>query len=199
MNQNFLPVARKENLVVQELSEELLVYDLRRNKALCLNQTAKLILEQCDGKTTFREAAEHIKGKTKAEISDEIFWVALEQLKKNNLLNESQMLAEIPKVSRRDLMRSGLALSLALPLITSLVAPSAVQAQSGACTPAGDICSVDLNGMDNCCPQLSCTMQVSGFCCIIANIPLSCDPLNDLCCPNTFCDSQTNICVPNIP
>jgi hypothetical protein len=137
---NILPVARKTNIVVQELPDELLVYDLDRNRALCLNQTAKLILEQCDGKTTFDEAAGNINRHHQAGISHEIFFVALEQLRKNNLLDESQSIPDIPQVSRRELMKSGLVLSIALPLITSLTAPSAANAQSlvGACMLAGE-------------------------------------------------------------
>ena len=46
MNEYFLPTARKNDLVIQELPDELLIYDLSRNKALCLNQTAKLIVEE---------------------------------------------------------------------------------------------------------------------------------------------------------
>ncbi len=201
MNKYFLPVARKRNLVVQELPDELLVYDLDKNKAICLNQTAKLILEQCDGTTSLEEAKNNINQKLKAKIDNEIFWVGLEQLKKNRLLDESQPIPEIPKVSRRDLMRSGLAVSIALPLITSLIAPSAINAQSVAvCTPSGGACFTDLNGMDNCCIDNSCTMSVNGVCCIIGNNQTQlCDPNNDFCCPGTACDGNTGVCVTLIP
>jgi hypothetical protein len=187
MNKRLLPNARKTNLVVQELPAELLVYDLQRNQAICLNQTARLILEQCDGKTTVEEAIRKINRHTNANLSEEIFWVGLGQLKKNRLLDESYF--EIPKVSRRDLMRSGISLTLALPLVTSLIAPSAVNAQSNnlACVTVGQSCFVDLNNMDNCCPETSCTMLVNGFCCLTVGNTIPCDPDNDLCCPDTFC------------
>lgn len=200
MNKYILPNARKKNLVVQELPDELLIYDLAKNKAICLNQTVRLILEQCDGKTTLEKAAENISKNLKTEISDEIFWVALEQLKKNNLLDESQSMSEMPKVSRRDLMKSGLALTIALPLVTSLIAPSAIHAQSGnVCTPAGLGCFTDINNMDNCCAGASCTMAVAGTCCIINTIACNPNDPNGFCCPGTFCDPLTDTCMINVP
>jgi len=41
MKSSQIPVARKEGLVIQETSEEVLVYDLTSNKAHCLNQTTR--------------------------------------------------------------------------------------------------------------------------------------------------------------
>ena len=40
MDNSQYPVARKSGLVVQEMPDEVLVYDLNSNKAHCLNQTA---------------------------------------------------------------------------------------------------------------------------------------------------------------
>ena len=47
-----VPRARKEGLVVQDMPDELLVYDVDRHKAHCLNQTAALVWKRCDGKTS---------------------------------------------------------------------------------------------------------------------------------------------------
>ena len=46
------PFARKRegHLVIDELPDEVLVYDLDRHKAHCLNQTAALVWQHCDGK-----------------------------------------------------------------------------------------------------------------------------------------------------
>ena len=38
-----LPRARKDGLVIKELVNETLVYDLERDEAQCLNQTAPLV------------------------------------------------------------------------------------------------------------------------------------------------------------
>jgi hypothetical protein len=38
-----MPRARRDELVVEELDDETLVYDLERHKARCLNHTAALV------------------------------------------------------------------------------------------------------------------------------------------------------------
>ena len=43
------PMARQNGLVVQEMPDEVLVYDLDTNKAHCLNQSAALVWKSCDG------------------------------------------------------------------------------------------------------------------------------------------------------
>ncbi len=47
-----MPRARQDELVVEELSDETLVYDLKRHKANCLNRTAALVWQDCDGQTS---------------------------------------------------------------------------------------------------------------------------------------------------
>jgi hypothetical protein len=42
--------SRESNLVVQDLNNEVMIYDLTENKALCLNETASIIWRLCDGK-----------------------------------------------------------------------------------------------------------------------------------------------------
>ena len=49
-NASRLPHARTDNLVIRELDDETLVYDMERDEAHCLNQTAALVWKQCDGK-----------------------------------------------------------------------------------------------------------------------------------------------------
>ncbi len=43
------PVARSENLVVEETEEGLVVYDLERDRIHALNATVSVIFEGCDG------------------------------------------------------------------------------------------------------------------------------------------------------
>ncbi len=49
MKNHIVPKARKENLVVQELDGEVLIYDLNTNKAFCLNEASALVWQACDG------------------------------------------------------------------------------------------------------------------------------------------------------
>jgi hypothetical protein len=195
-NQTILPNARKENLVVMEFPEELLIYDLSANKAFCLNQTARLALDECDGRKTLAQAKISLEAKLKTSIDEEILWLAVTQLKKNGLLDEKSSIPQIPKVSRRDLMRIGATLSVSLPLISLVVAPTSVSAQSclaslAACTPDGAAC----------CPPQGGGV---GFCAGNGGFFCNCgggdDPcaLGVGCCPGFICDAACgNCCVPD--
>ena len=121
------PKSRTENIVVQNLQGEILLYDLKINKAFCLNETAALVYEHCDGKTSFDE----LRLKSGKNVSDEVIWLAIEELSKLNLLAEK---AE-SGLSRRSLLQKAAVSAIALPLVTMLVAPRAIQAASGSCTP----------------------------------------------------------------
>ncbi|MBK8045643.1 MAG: PqqD family protein [Anaerolineales bacterium] len=58
------PHARGEvdDLVVQEIYDELVVYDLRRHKVHSLNATASLIWRWCDGQTLPEQVAQRLTG-----------------------------------------------------------------------------------------------------------------------------------------
>ncbi|MBV9278705.1 MAG: hypothetical protein JOZ41_01360, partial [Chloroflexi bacterium] len=43
------PRARKNGLIVRELEDEVLVYDLERHRAHCLNRAAGLVWKHADG------------------------------------------------------------------------------------------------------------------------------------------------------
>jgi len=132
-----LPVARTEQLIIQEVPGELLVYDLQRHKAHCLNQTSALVWKHCDGKTTVRAAARVMEKEMKVPVDDDVVWLALKQLEKFHLLKER---ARRPKVvSRRDLILKYAPATLALPLILSISSPTAAQAASTP-PPPGDPC-----------------------------------------------------------
>jgi len=85
-----IPRARRDGLVIQELPDEVLVYDRERDKAHCLNQTAALVWKYCDGKTTVPTMARWLERDLNADTVDEkIVWYALGQLSKDHLLEES--------------------------------------------------------------------------------------------------------------
>ena len=47
-----VPLSRRENLVVQEMDNELMIYDLTDNKAFCLNETSAIVWQLCNGKNS---------------------------------------------------------------------------------------------------------------------------------------------------
>ena len=137
------PHAREERLVIQELPDELLVYDLDNHKAHCLNQTAAFIWKHCDGKTTVSEIAARLSEELNAPGDEEVIWLALDQLDKFHLLRERiARPSDVRRVSRREVLRkAGLAAAVGLPLVTSILAPT-VQAQAS-CRPKDAACTLD--------------------------------------------------------
>ena len=136
-----MPRARTEGLVIRELSDEVLVYDRDRDKAHCLNQTAALVWKYCDGKTSVTGMAQQLGRDLKAERVDEkVVWYALEQLGRDNLLDEIVTPpAILTGMSQRQVVRAlSVAAVVAVPLVTSIIAPP--PAQAGTCLPAGQVC-----------------------------------------------------------
>lgn len=149
-----VPEARKEGLVVQHLSDEVLIYDQKRHKGHCLNQTAALVWKHCDGKTSVAEMAHRLEEELKTPVKEEIVWLALEQLGKTHLLSNRVTLAQ-PGITRREVMkRMGIAAAVALPVVTSIVAPSAVQAAT--CKPSGQPCGTSSECCSAVCSASKC-------------------------------------------
>jgi len=159
MSETFKPLARTDGLVVNELPEEVVVYDRESHKAHCLNRTAALVWRRCDGRNPVARIAQLIGRDLQTDISEDLVWYALEQLAKDDLLTEKvvprpeAVVAATAiagaRLSRRELVRRlGLAAVVALPLITTIVAPTPVEAAASNC--------VNCNGT-LCCPPATCT------------------------------------------
>jgi hypothetical protein len=132
MREQYLPSARKSKLVVRELAEEVLVYDEETHRAHCLNRTAALVWERCDGATPVSAIAERIGRQLSSPFSDDLVLLALDQLAEFDLLAPGAARPAPPNlISRRKMIRRlGLAAAVSLPLITSIVSPTAAGAQS---------------------------------------------------------------------
>ena len=130
------PLSRQGDIVIQELEGELLIYDLTNNKAFCLNETSARVWKLCDGQKSVSEMSHELGKQLNFAPSEELVWLALDQLKKDNLLeNEQRIPLMFNNLSRREVIRKvGLASLIALPFIMHVTAPVAAQAQSFTCT-----------------------------------------------------------------
>lgn len=134
-----MPVARDDELLVEELPDEILVYDLRRHRAYCLNRTAALVWRHCDGKTTVGQTATRLRRALAAPADERMVWMALDRLGKVRLLREPASPPTGAGYSRREVaQRLGLVggLAILLPAITTLVAPLPAEAALSSCTLA---------------------------------------------------------------
>jgi hypothetical protein len=150
-----MPRARQAGLIIRELEEETLVYDLDTDKAHCLNQTAARIWKHCDGTSSVAQLCERLSQTMETTVDEKVVWYALEQFNKDGLLEEKiepPAVFKIAGMSRRQMVRTlGLAAMVAIPVVTSIVAPTPVQAQS--CLPRGSLCNPSA---PRCCPGLFC-------------------------------------------
>lgn len=165
--QNFMitnkPKRREINLAIQELENELLIYDTLINKAICLNSTSAMVWQACDGNRDVPGISKYLSAKFNNYITEEMIWLALDLLNKSNLIdNKDEFPSFFAGLSRREIIRKvGLATVVALPVISAIVAPTSSRAASNAicrspgenpCVTAadcdafsGDIC------VENCC------------------------------------------------
>lgn len=158
-----LPRKREQNLVVDDgLPDELLVYDLDRHKAHCLNLSAALVWKNCDGKSTASEIARRVSKKLNQEFPEDAVWLALRQLENLHLLEGSaSMPPRLLGISRREMIRNlSIAAAITIPVVTSIVAPTAAEAVT--CIASGSPCSTEMR----CCSTLGCngTPGAGGVC-----------------------------------
>lgn len=141
---------KRQDAIVRQVDQELLVLDVKTNKAHCLNHTARQVWTLCDGKTSVAEMIRTLSA-SGTRVDEKMVWMALAQLRKARLLPKEASFADEPgRVSRREAVRKiGVAAALALPAVTSIVMPTAAQAAS--CLPNGRLCMSN----SQCC---------SGFC-----------------------------------
>jgi hypothetical protein len=159
MNNPQNPVARQKGLVIQEVPDEVLVYDTETNKAHCLNKTAALVWRSCDGTKTVPDIAAHVASISGERVPDELVWLAIDQLNSSDLL-EKAIEADMNGLSRRDVIkRIGLTSMVALPVIASLVAPPTAMASTS--------CNCTSDAACQAAPNLNCpttTCNEDGFC-----------------------------------
>src|SRR2546430_12933957 len=89
MAKTYLPFKRQRGLVIDDLPDEVLVYDLDRHKAHCLNRTAAIVWRHCDGNTSPVEIALCLQRELDTPINEKLVWLALRQLDKLHLLEKS--------------------------------------------------------------------------------------------------------------
>ncbi len=131
------------------LDGELCIYDWQRSKVHNLNPTAALVWQMCDGQTD----PEQMTGRLQAELgpithAEELVWFSLKELQKARLISMPGQRPVAPAqavgpnqgfgpdkgLSRRQLLK-GLGVTAALlPVVSSIVAPGPVDAQSSCTT-----------------------------------------------------------------
>ena len=130
-----LPQARTENLLEQNYEIETLIYDLVSNRAFNLNETLSVVYKACGQNLTFDELRQT------HNFTDNFIYLALDKLDQHNLLI-GEYVSPHSTVNRREVIRRiGLTSMIALPVISALIAPTAVDAQSLRNLALGQTCT----------------------------------------------------------
>jgi Coenzyme PQQ synthesis protein D (PqqD) len=132
-----LPLARTDRLRVEQLSNELVIYDFDRHKAHCLGPVAALVWRACDGRNTAKKISSSLK-KQGLLVDEEMTWMVLHRFGKLHLLHQQVALPKnAVSSSRRELLRKALAAGgVCLLLTTTICAPTSARARSD--SPSGD-------------------------------------------------------------
>jgi hypothetical protein len=149
---DFRPQARSEGLLVEELEDELLVYDQRDDSAHRLNRTAAIVWRHCDGTRDVDALVAVLEAELGAVADADLARIALDDLAERGLIGGApERTFEDRRVSRRRFIRrvgTVGAATLALPAVISIVVPEPAAAQS--------ICFCDCACTCECFCECSC-------------------------------------------
>ena len=189
MSEQCFPVGRSSNIIVQEINDEHLIYDLERDQAFCLNETSARIWKLCDGTRSIPDLTAALAFDLRKDVDESVVRLGLDQLSRNKLMRSDcgDVKFGTDGQSRREAIRQiGLSSMIALPVVYSLVAPTAAHAQT--CGEAGAPCTTPAN----CCLSIACGGPLS-VCCGCVN-PGQC--LTQTACPSITNCNPSGICAP---
>jgi hypothetical protein len=125
------PAARSSGLLIREVGEETLVYDLERHEAHCLNRTAALVFGHADGRRSVAEISVAVAAVSRSPVGEDTVRRAIEKLSEARLLEGGAAPARewLPSPGRREaLRRVGLGAALLAPVVTSVLVPTPAEA-----------------------------------------------------------------------
>lgn len=143
--QSIPAAARSDELLIQRVGEESVIYDVSTKEAHCLKSLAAFVFDRCDGETRIGAIADAVRSELAADITDEQVIAAVAELEESRLLQASPLVVmlEGDSVSRRDMMRrvgfAGAAATVGSGLVMSIAAPAALASCSQ--QPAGCNCA----------------------------------------------------------
>jgi len=140
------PRARNQGLLVRDLGDEVVVYDVESHRSHCLNRTAALVFRACDGHRTVAVIAAQVGRELRRPADEDLVRYTLRRLSDARLLNPATR--EATSLTRRQLARRIGQVAL-LPVVISLLAPKPSEA---ATCEAG-------------CPTCNCAGQPNGTSC----------------------------------
>lgn len=138
------PLARKEELVVEDVADEVLIYDQRSDKVHCLTREAAMVWRVCDGQTSLATLA------TSLSLPPESVSAALDHLEAAELLETAPHVGITRREATIRMAKVG-GVAAAAPMIYSIMAPTPALAASQAyCLSFGCVTTQGCGACHNC-------------------------------------------------
>lgn len=122
-----MPAKRVEGVQIERAADEILAVKTATSEAHAINQSAAVVFDLCDGKTTKAEMAAEIQRRTGLPADEEIVDLALAELVDAGLVVVDSPETQ-PAVSRRSLLRRfamTAAAAAMLPVVETILVPPA--------------------------------------------------------------------------
>ena len=124
------PLARKSHIFVENLPEEVVVYDKTNDKVHSLGKIAAAVWESCDGTRSVDDLAQTVEARLGAPAGREVVLLALEELENAGLLEPGSGVIVKPDLpSRREAVGKIALASTALVATIMASAPAAHASQ----------------------------------------------------------------------
>jgi hypothetical protein len=125
-----------QDVSVQQVGAETLIYDGRRHLAFCLNASSAVVWRMADGTRTIAQMSNAASLELGAEMSEDLVRFSIETLGVDGLIEpatEAETNSDAARnISRRAMLqRLGVGGAMLLPVVASIVAPTAAQAYNG--------------------------------------------------------------------
>jgi len=130
------PLARKRDILPENLPEEIVLYDKLNNRVHCLNKIATVVWESCDGTRTIDDLAHIVEAKLGAPADRDLVLQALAELEKADLLESgSEPISEARLTSRREAVGKFAMVASAMVATIVAAAPKAHASLKGPSPP----------------------------------------------------------------
>ena len=153
----FVPAVRAAGLLESRVGDELVLYDVERDRAHALNPAALTLWRACDGSVDVAELA------LRLSVDRDVIWFGLRELDRLGLLaSPLPQSLSAHRIGRREMLKKvavGSAIGLAVPTIISVVAADPAAAATcrtitQSCTGGQNVCLGAPRG--TCCVGLVC-------------------------------------------
>ena len=176
-----LPEARRDDLIVRAVGDEVVVYDLSRVRAHRLNRVTTFIWSHCNGRTSVARLADLLAEAFAAPRNEGLVHLALDQLGRARLLRGERPAADRLRLSRRQAIALGLAgvATSLLPSCQSVDAPAPTRSQPNASLSPGAAKATSPIANAVACDTVNQMVQVDhqAFVCVAGNA--ECPALTD--------------------